>query len=193
MKRKQREHEPQKRQRTEVRTVSENTLAKPELELELSNSESRALLGSLGDPEHASAMIQQSVRLAMALVQSQNPAEIAAEVNRLSLAVSALKPTSAMEARLALQIEASSRLANRAISMAEKAAGQIGIVWFGLALKALRTSADQTLALAKLQNKIGHQTMKVEHVQVNAGGQAFVGQHIPGGSGKNAADAPHAK
>jgi hypothetical protein len=65
------------------------------------------------------------------------------------------------------------------------------VVW--LALKALRVSADHTLALAKLQNKIGHQTMKVEHVQVNAGGQAFVGQHIPGGSERKPEDAPHAK
>ena len=193
MKRKQEKRKPEKDRKTEARANTETTLAKQGLELELSDSQSRALLGSVGDPEHASAMIQQTVRLGMALAPGQNPEQIAGEVNHLNLAVSALKPTSAMEARLALQIEASSRLANRAISMAEKAAGQVGIVWFGLALKALRTSADQTLALAKLQNKMGHQTMKVEHVQVNAGGQAFVGQHIPGGSEKNAADGPHAK
>lgn len=194
MKRHRHRHEPRKATgpKAETRKETETALAKQELELELSKSESRALLESVGDPEHASAMIQQTVRLAMALVPGRNPAEIETETKHLSLAVSALKPTNSMEARLALQIEASSRLANRAISMAQTAPGQMGIVWFGLALKALRTSADQTLALAKVQNKMGHQTMKVEHVQVNAGGQAFVGQ-IPGGSGKNATVVPHAK
>lgn len=116
MKRDRQKHKPRKvaGPKAETRKETETALAKQELEMELSKSESRALLGSLGDPEHASAMIQQTIRLAMALVPGRNPAEIETETKHLSLAASALKPANSMEARLALQIEASSRLANRA-------------------------------------------------------------------------------
>jgi len=54
------------------------------------------------------------------------------------------------------------------------------------ATKLQRTFLQQVEALQKLKGK-GQQTVRVEHVTVNAGGQAVVGhiEHKPGGRGKN--------
>jgi len=54
------------------------------------------------------------------------------------------------------------------------------------ATKLQRTFLQQIEALQKLKGK-GQQTVRVEHVTVNAGGQAVVGhiEHKPGGRGKN--------
>jgi hypothetical protein len=55
-----------------------------------------------------------------------------------------------------------------------------------------RTYAAQLEALDKHRGK-GQQTVRVEHVTVNAGGQAIVGNVTGGGSGKISEDQSHAK
>jgi hypothetical protein len=52
-----------------------------------------------------------------------------------------------------------------------------------LAAKLLRTFSLQTEALARLRGQTGQQTVRVEHVTIEAGGQAVVGAVTTGGAG----------
>jgi hypothetical protein len=45
----------------------------------------------------------------------------------------------------------------------------------------MRVFNEQVETMAKLKGKSGQQRVVVEHVTVSAGGQAIVGQVIPGG------------
>jgi hypothetical protein len=59
----------------------------------------------------------------------------------------------------------------------------------GLAAKLLRTFTLQTEALARLRGQTGQQTVRVEHVTVEAGGQASSAPSRPGGLGMLASNA----
>jgi hypothetical protein len=58
-------------------------------------------------------------------------------------------------------------------------------VYGNLAAKFLRTFTLQTEALARLRGQTGQQTVRVEHVMVQAGGQAVLGAVRTGGGGCN--------
>ena len=55
-------------------------------------------------------------------------------------------------------------------------------IYGNLATKALRVFAAQTEAWARLRAQTGQQTVRVEHVDVEAGGQAVVGAVATGGA-----------
>lgn len=119
-----------------------------------------------------------------------NPCGDNYELN-LSLALSQmadLSPRSPLESMLISQMVA----VNAAIGMLMNAATNKGQYPeakernLNLATKLQRTFLAQADALQKLRGK-GQQTVRVEHVTVNAGGQAIVGnvKHTTGGRGTN--------
>ena len=76
---------------------------------------------------------------------------------------------------------------NMAMTMLRRAAATDHVDSLGtygnLAAKLLRTFAVQTEALAELRGKTAQQVVRVEHVTVEAGGQAVVGAVTAGGAG----------
>jgi hypothetical protein len=89
--------------------------------------------------------------------------------------VDGLQPQNEMEAALAMQMAATHEVAMEMLTRAKQAETIPVAEYSGnLAVKLLRTYTTQIEALAKLRRG-GEQTVRVEHVTVNAGGQAIVG------------------
>lgn len=100
--------------------------------------------------------------------------------------VQAIAPENELEAALAVQIAGTHALATEMLVKA-KQTGHVDHLqlYGGLAVKLLRTSTAQIEALARLRGK-GQQTVRVEHVTVESGAQAIVGDvhhYRPGGTG----------
>jgi hypothetical protein len=114
----------------------------------------------------------------------------ALEVGDLSRATAALRllgeiqPRNEIEAMLAVQMLGAHNLA---VSMLHRARttdrADFLAIYGNLAAKALRVFAAQTEAWARLRGQTGQQTVRVEHVTVQAGGQAVVGAVAGGGLG----------
>jgi hypothetical protein len=97
--------------------------------------------------------------------------------------VAELQPRTATEAMLAAQMVGAHRVAMTFLAEATKREDTVeGRDRNTLrALRLMRLFAEQVDAMAKLKGKSGQQHVVVEHVNVNAGGQAIVGTVIPGG------------
>lgn len=116
------------------------------------------------------------------------------DLNGALAAMSGIGPQNETEAMLAAQMvavhfaamNALRRLKNTETIQQQDSNGN-------LATKLLRTFTAQVEALQRLRGK-GQQTVRVEHVTVNAGGQAIVGNVTGGGGVKaNSKDQPDAK
>lgn len=95
----------------------------------------------------------------------------------------ALKPRDSVEGSLALQMNATASMAMRLLGLASSTlCTEQGAMLLSNAVKLLRTYTCQIEALNRYRGKVGEQKVVVEHVHVNAGGQAIVGS-VQGGEG----------
>lgn len=107
------------------------------------------------------------------------------ELNAGIALVAAIAPENELEAALAVQMAGCHALTTEMIGRAAGADNLNHAQAFGnLAIKLQRTFTGQIEALARMRGK-GQQTVRVEHVTVEAGAQAIVGDvhHHPGGRG----------
>ena len=116
------------------------------------------------------------------------------ELNGAAAAMAGIAPRNEMEAMLAAQMVAVHAAAIVALRRLKGAEMITQLDSNGnLAVKLLRTFTTQLETLQRLRGK-GQQTVRVEHVTVNAGGQAIVGNVSPGGGAKEKSEEqPHAK
>jgi hypothetical protein len=107
------------------------------------------------------------------------------EINAGLAAVDGLQPRDEIEAMLAIQMVATHETAMEMLTRAKQAEFMPQLQECGtLAVKLLRTYTAQVEALARLRRG-GEQKVVVQHVYVNEGGQAIVGNvNQPGGGGK---------
>ena len=94
-----------------------------------------------------------------------------------------LQPTNATEALLAAQMVGTQRMAMKFLATVDGqtlAGANLRVVW---ATRLMHLFNEQVETMAKLKGKAGQQRVVVEHVTVAAGGQAVVGQVMPGGKG----------
>lgn len=114
------------------------------------------------------------------------PEATAQELNAGLALVAAVAPENELEAALAIQMAQNHALTSDLMSRAAAAENLEHAMAFGnLAVKMQRTFTAQIEALAKMRGK-GQQTVRVEHVTVEAGAQAIVGDvhhHTPGRGG----------
>jgi hypothetical protein len=100
--------------------------------------------------------------------------------------VQAIAPENELEAALAIQMAGTHSLAVEMLGSAKITENTQHLQLYGnLAIKLERTFVAQIEALARLRGK-GQQTVRVEHVTVESGAQAIVGDvhhHRPGGRG----------
>lgn len=99
--------------------------------------------------------------------------------------IQAVDPEDELEGALAVQMAGTHALALEMLGKAKLADRTDHLQLYGnLAVKCQRTFTAQIEALARLRGK-GQQTVRVEHVTVQPGAQAIVGDvhHHPGGSG----------
>jgi hypothetical protein len=110
-------------------------------------------------------------------------AEIVDKVNHAVALLAGIGPRNELEGLLAVQMVGCHNLAMTMLGRATKTERVDLLALYGnLAAKLLRTFAMQTEALARLRGQTGNQTVRVEHVHVEAGGQAVVGAvTTPGG------------
>jgi hypothetical protein len=95
-----------------------------------------------------------------------------------------IQPQNEIEGMLAVQMLGAHNLAVSMLHRARTTDRPEFLALFGnLAVKALRVFAAQTEAMARLRGQTGQQTVRVEHVTVEAGGQAVVGAVAVGGTG----------
>lgn len=101
-----------------------------------------------------------------------------------------LQPATATEALLAAQMIGAQRLAMRFLQYSTLEGQTVhGCDAHILrATRLMRLFNDQVETMAKLKGKGGQQRVIVEHVTVAAGGQAIVGNVIPGGRGTGGDD-----
>lgn len=98
-----------------------------------------------------------------------------AGVNASLAIVEAVRPENEIEAALAVQMAQNHDLATELMGMARHAESTEKLqIYANLAVKMQRTFTAQIEALARLRGK-SQQTVRVEHVTVEAGGQAIVG------------------
>lgn len=99
--------------------------------------------------------------------------------------LAALKPTSALETMLAVQMvgacEAALKFLANATGTGQTLEGANANVL--LATRLMRLFTEQMEAMQKLKGKSGHQKVTVEHVHVYPGGQAIVGAVAPNPAG----------
>ncbi len=107
------------------------------------------------------------------------------KANSILAAVQGAAPVNELQAMLAVQIAVSHELAMQAM----RRAGRVDQIpqydsAGSMAVKLMRACASHVELLTKLQNG-GSQTVRVEHVHVHPGGQAIVGNVLPGGRGQH--------
>jgi hypothetical protein len=99
--------------------------------------------------------------------------------------MASLDPADAIEGALAAQLYALHAAAMRSLSQAADATDDRGVdLYMNRATKLLRAFAQQSEAWKRHRGR-GQQTVRVEHVHVNAGGQAIVGAVNAGGGSKS--------
>ncbi len=116
------------------------------------------------------------------------------ELNAALAIVQAVKPTDELEGALAVQMAQCHALSSEMAGRAARADDlERAATYSNLAIKFQRTFTAQVEALARMRGK-GQQTVRVEHVTVEAGAQAIVGDvhhHAPGrGTASNQKDQP---
>lgn len=95
--------------------------------------------------------------------------------------INSIGPADAIEGALAVQLHALHVQAMRCMSQAASATDEgCADLYRNRAMKLLRSFAQQLAALNRHRGR-GLQTVRVEHVQVNAGGEVVVGNVILGG------------
>jgi len=106
-------------------------------------------------------------------------------LNRAALRlVKRIHPRNEIEGMLAVQMSGAYSLAVEMLRRAQQTDRVDFLAVYGnLAAKLLRVFAAQTEALARLRGQTGQQVVRVEHVTVEAGGQAVVGAISTGGTG----------
>jgi hypothetical protein len=117
------------------------------------------------------------------------------EINASMAIVQAIDPDNELEAALAIQMAGCHALTCEMLGRAKQADDLTRLERYGnLAIKLQRTFTTQIEALARMRGK-GQQTVRVEHVTVQPGGQAIVGdvhRHPRGaGASEKAEDQPH--
>ena len=106
-------------------------------------------------------------------------------VNSLIGAVHGLKPRDELESSLIVQMAATHALAMETLARAAYSDRlDIHERLANLANKLMRTYAAQLEALSRYRGKVSQQKVIVEHVNVEAGGQAVVGAVQAGGTGE---------
>jgi hypothetical protein len=121
--------------------------------------------------------------------------EDATPLNAALAIVQAIAPQNELETALAVQMAGCHALSCEMMTLTKSADNTDRLVAYGnLAIKFQRTFTAQVEALARMRGK-GQQTVRVEHVTVQPGGQAIVGDvyHHPGGAGasRKTEDQPH--
>ncbi|HZL70400.1 MAG TPA: hypothetical protein VFC29_24065 [Candidatus Limnocylindrales bacterium] len=115
------------------------------------------------------------------------------ELNAALALIESIRPTNEVQAALGLQMAATHRLAMVMMGQLRRNMTRSNAtVYGGLATKLLRAFAAQFEVLDRLRRG-GQQTVRVEHVTVQAGGQAIVGHvETTGGGGLKSEEQPHA-
>lgn len=133
--------------------------------------------------EVALELLAQIVRLDHPNVETMSDEYTNTLLMKATAMVAELQPRTATEAMLAAQMVGAHRVAMTFLAEATKREDTVeGRDRNTLrALRLMRLFAEQVDAMAKLKGKSGQQHVVVEHVNVNAGGQAIVGTVIPGG------------
>jgi hypothetical protein len=107
--------------------------------------------------------------------QTQSVENDPASLNASLAIVEAVRPENEIEAALAVQMAQGHMLTTELMGLARHADDTERLqIYANLAIKMQRTFTTQIEALARLRGK-GQQTVRVEHVTVEAGGQAIVG------------------
>ena len=123
-------------------------------------------------------------RVLDALRPRDKPAPSETDFNAALAVIDGSQPDGEIAAMLASQMAATHALAMHFIGRTRRADTQDGLHSYGaMATRLLRTFAIQTEAAAKLKRG-GAQTVRVEHVHVHGGGQAFVGIVGAGAGGR---------
>lgn len=116
---------------------------------------------------------------------SRDPLDI--EINAGIALVAAIAPENELEAALAVQMASNHALTSDLLGRAASAESLEQMQAFGnMAVKLQRTFTAQIEALARMRGK-GQQTVRVEHVTVEAGAQAIVGDVHHHGRGAGSA------
>jgi hypothetical protein len=115
------------------------------------------------------------------------------ELNAALALIESIRPANEVQAALGLQMAATHRLAMAMMGRLRRDMTKSNAtVYGGLATKLLRAFAAQFEVLDRLRRG-GQQTVRVEHVTVQAGGQAIVGHvETTGGGGLKSEEQPHA-
>jgi len=115
------------------------------------------------------------------------------ELNAALALIESIRPTNEVQAALGLQMAATHRLAMAMMGRLRRTMMISNTtVYCGLATKLLRAFAAQFEVLDRLRRG-GQQTVRVEHVTVQAGGRAIVGHvETTGGGGLKSEEQPHA-
>ncbi len=139
-------------------------------------------------PEVAFALLDDILRLDRGAAAAEPKRANELLMNALAMLVE-LRPTTATEALLAVQMIGTHRAAMTFLKSATKPEDPFDGRDRNVlrAMRLMRLFTEQIEAMAKLKGKSGQQRVVVEHVSVSAG-QAFVGTVIPGGRGTNDKD-----
>lgn len=114
--------------------------------------------------------------------ETSDGSEAATKYNTAAALSAGIQPQNAIEGMLTVQMVGCHNLAMAMLRRASKTDRVDFLAVYGnLATKFLRTFTLQTEALARLRGQTGRQTVRVEHVTVQAGGQAVVGAVSTGG------------
>jgi len=110
--------------------------------------------------------------------------DVAASCNTAAALLAGIAPRNEIEGMLAVQMVAAHNVALAMARRTLKADRVDSMAQYGnLAAKLMNVYTRQLEALAKLRGQTGKQTVRVEHVTVQAGGQAVVGNVQTGGRG----------
>jgi hypothetical protein len=140
--------------------------------------------GAVGnpDPEAINLLIGQ-------VAGSLAGGDLATVFNGVLAELAGIQPRNEVEGMLAVQMVAAHNLGLEMVRRATKTERLDCLATYGsLATKLLRTFTAQTEVLARLRGQTGQQTVRVEHVTVESGGQAVVGAVSTGGVATAAAD-----
>lgn len=138
------------------------------------------LAGAIGSPD--AGVIEHL--LAHAIYATEGDATPAAKCNTATALLAGIGPRDELEGMLAVQMIAAHNLA---LSMARRALKTERVdflaTYANLSTKLMNAYTRQVETLARLRGQTGQQTVRVEHVTVEAGGQAVVGSVTTGGRG----------
>ena len=147
----------------------------------------RALVQTSGSlsADFISRHVNQLINIAINL--EQDPSKATKTANALLGAVHGIEPQNEMETLLAAQMAATQALAMEMLARAAHASSaDIGVALVNSSTKLLRTFTAQFEALTRSRGRKTEQRVVVEHVHVEAGGQAVVGAvQTPGVGGKD--------